>query len=358
MSDEKDKDQQTEEPSQRKLQQAREKGQVTLSRDVVNWAMFLAIGTIVALAPPLSAQLGRRLAAIIEQAHVVNLERLAASLVGEVAILLLPLLGICVIAAVAATLLQTGPLASLQKLKPKLSNVSPLSGWKRLVSMRALGEFGKGILKTVLVGVAVAWVMLPTVDELELLPGRRTEEILAMLHGLLLRIVFTGAAVMTAVALLDYLHQRFQFLKSMRMSKQEVKEEYKQTEGDPHVKGRIRQIRAERARRRMMAAVPDASVVITNPTHFAVALHYEIDQSNAPKVVAKGADVIAAKIREVATANGVPIVENPPLARLLYAAVDLDEEIPPEHYKAVAEVIGFVLRQQGKLKPRQAARPM
>jgi flagellar biosynthesis protein FlhB len=353
-----EQDQKTEQPSQRKLDEAREKGQVVLSRDVVHWAMFVAIGTVVALAPPLAARLAKKLAVIFEQAHALSLDRLGNVLFGEVAVLILPLLAVSLAAAVAATVIQTGPLAALEKLQPKFSNISLASGWKRIASMRALMEFGKGLLKMVLVGIAVIWVVLPAGGSLDLLPGMSAEALLDDIHGLLVRMALAGAAVMTAVAILDYLHQRFQFLKSMRMSKQEVKEEYKQTEGDPHVKGRIRQIRAERARKRMMAAVPDASVVITNPTHFAVALHYELEKSHAPRVVAKGADNIAAKIREVATANDVPIVENPPLARLLYAAVDIDEEVPPEHYKAVAEVIGFILRQQGKLKPRASARPI
>jgi len=353
-----EQEQKTEQPSQRKLEEAREKGQVTLSRDVVHWAMFLAIGTVVALAPPLATKLAGKLAVIIEQAPTLSLDRLGSVLFGEVAILVAPLLAVMAFAAVAATLIQTGPLASTEKLRPKFSNISPASGWQRIASLRALMEFGKGLLKMVLVGAAVTWVVLPTIGRLQLLPGTASETLLADIHGLLLRMAFGGAAVMTAIAILDYLHQRFQFMQSMRMSKQEVKEEYKQTEGDPHIKGRIRQIRTERARKRMMAAVPDASVVITNPTHFAVALHYEIEKSNAPKVVAKGADNVAAKIREVAKANDVPIVENPPLARLLYAAVEIDEEVPPEHYKAVAEVIGFILRQQGKLKPRPSARPI
>jgi flagellar biosynthetic protein FlhB len=353
-----EQDQKTEEASQRKLDEAREKGQVVLSRDVVHWAMFLAIGTVVALAPPLATQLARKLAVIFEQAPTISLDRLGHALFGEVAILVLPLLAVSLAAAVAATLLQTGPLASLDKLRPKLSNISLASGWKRIASARAFMEFGKGLLKMALVGTAAIWVVLPDGDALDLLPGVAAEALLGDIHGLLMRMVLAGAAVMTAVAILDYLHQRFQFLRSMRMSKQEVREEYKQTEGDPHIKGRIKQIRAERARKRMMAAVPDASVVITNPTHFAVALHYEIETSNAPRVVAKGADNVAARIREVAKANDVPIVENPPLARLLYSSVEIDEEVPPEHYKAVAEVIGFILRQQGKLKPRAAARPM
>jgi flagellar biosynthetic protein FlhB len=136
------------------------------------------------------------------------------------------------------------------------------------------------------------------------------------------------------------------------MSKQEVKEEYKQQEGDPFMKGKLRQIRTERARRRMMAAVPNASVIVTNPTHFAVALQYEMNSAGAPRLVAKGADLVAARIREVARAHNIPIVENPPVARALYATVELDQEVPPEHYKAVAEIISYVFRLKGKMRPR------
>ncbi|MHA1114018.1 MAG: EscU/YscU/HrcU family type III secretion system export apparatus switch protein, partial [Alphaproteobacteria bacterium] len=158
-------------------------------------------------------------------------------------------------------------------------------------------------------------------------------------------------AVVSVIAALDYLYQRYEFTKSMRMSRQDLKDELKQTEGDPHVKARLRQIRMERARRRMMAAVPDADVVITNPTHFAVALVYDTETMAAPRLTAKGADRIALRIREVAEDNEVPIVENPPLARALYAGVDLDAEVPPEHYKAVAEVIGYIMRLRGELPP-------
>ena len=153
--------------------------------------------------------------------------------------------------------------------------------------------------------------------------------------------------VMTAIAGLDYLYQRYLFMKQMKMSKQDVKDEHKQSEGDPQVKARIRKLRAERAQRRMMAAVPEADVVITNPTHYAVALMYKMEEMTAPKLVAKGVDSLAFRIRQVAEENDVPLVENPPLAWALYSAVELDEEIPPEHYKAVAEVIGYVLRLRG-----------
>ena len=161
--------------------------------------------------------------------------------------------------------------------------------------------------------------------------------------------------VMTLVAAMDFAFQKHRFTKRMRMSKQEVKDEFKQSEGDPHVKARIRKIRMERAQQRMMAAVPDADVVITNPTHYSIALQYKMDDMAAPKLVAKGVDHLAMRIREVAEANDVPLVENPPLARALYAGVDIDEEIPAEHFKAVAEVIGFIMRQRGDLPPQSQA---
>jgi flagellar biosynthesis protein FlhB len=349
-----EQEQKTEEGSQRKLDQAREKGQVALSRDVVTGFMFAAIGALVLLSPPLAASLARTTAAFFERPHQFQIDRsLLTAVLGEVGLIVAVPLALLAAAAVVGTLIQTGFLASGDKIRPKFSHISPMSGWKRIFSMRALAEFGKGLLKLVIVGAALAWVLLPVIDRLALLPGFSIEDTLRELYGFLVRMMMAGAGTMVALALLDYFHQRFQFLRSMRMSKQEVKEEYKQTEGDPHIKGRIRQIRAERARRRMMAAVPEASVVITNPTHFAVALQYEMQKSNAPKVVAKGTDLVALKIREIAKEHNVPIVENPPLARALHAAVDLDEEIPQEHYKAVAEVIGFVLRQQGKLKTPQ-----
>jgi flagellar biosynthetic protein FlhB len=157
-------------------------------------------------------------------------------------------------------------------------------------------------------------------------------------------------AVLAVIAGGDYFVQRYRFIKRHRMSKQEVKEEFRQTEGDPAVKAKIKQIRTERARRRMMAQVPDATVVIMNPTHFAVALKYESGEMAAPVCVAKGVDALALRIRDVAEENDVPVIENPPLARALYASVDLDEAVPPEHFKAVAQVIGYVMRLTGKIK--------
>ena len=158
------------------------------------------------------------------------------------------------------------------------------------------------------------------------------------------------AMVMILIAGADWFYARFAYLRKMRMTKQEVKDEQKQTEGDPMVKARLRSLRMQRARQRMMAAVPKADVVVTNPTHFACALKYDSDKMNAPTLVAKGQDFMALRIRQIATENDVPIVENAPLARALYATVELDKEIPPQHYKAVAEVISYVFRLKGKLR--------
>jgi flagellar biosynthetic protein FlhB len=166
------------------------------------------------------------------------------------------------------------------------------------------------------------------------------------------QLVVGTVAVMTVIALLDFAYQKYTFMKEQKMTKQKVKDEHKhkQSEGDPQVKARIRQLRAQRARQRMMAEVPDADVVVTNPSHYAVALKYNMEEMPAPKLVAKGMDFVAFRIREVAEENDIPIIENPPLARALYASVELDEEIPPEHYKAVGEVIGYVMRLRGELQ--------
>jgi flagellar biosynthetic protein FlhB len=181
------------------------------------------------------------------------------------------------------------------------------------------------------------------------------EDIAGEIERLVLKLLLGVLMALSVLAGLDYFYQRLNFLRSLRMSKREVKEENKQSEGDPLIKGRLRQIRMERARRRMMAAVPKASVVITNPTHFAVALKYEMGAAGAPRVVAKGKDLIALRIRDLARENDVPVVENPPLARALHAGVELDHEIPPEHYKAVAEIISYVFRLKGKIRRAEAS---
>ncbi|MGD9538050.1 MAG: flagellar biosynthesis protein FlhB [Alphaproteobacteria bacterium] len=360
MADDKDDSQKTEEPTPKRLDDARKKGQVAQSREVSSWLMLLTVAIIVvALAPGIMSDLGHVLLPFIERPHTLSvgsdgiIEGPGLALSSVLMPLAVPF-ALLVVAALATGFLQHGFLISAESLKPDFSKISPLKGLERMFSSRSLAEFAKGILKLVVVsgvGIVAIW---PEIDTIERLVAMGTAGVLDELHRLVMRLLIGVCAILAAIAALDYFYQRMQHLKQLRMSREEVREEYKQTEGDPHVKARIRQLRQERARRRMMAAVPSADVVITNPTHFAVALKYEQATMSAPRVVAKGVDLIAHRIREVAKANEVPIVENPPLARALYATVELDAEIPGEHYKAIAEIIGYVWRLKGKMKPHAA----
>lgn len=237
-----------------------------------------------------------------------------------------------------------------KKVKPSLDKISPLAGFKRLFSARSLLEFVKGLLKLGLVGTVVMAVVWPHRDDIPAMTGLPVPAALDHLHDTMLALLVAAVAVMTVIAAMDYAYQKYDHLKRLRMTKQEVRDEHKQTDGDPMIKARLRQIRADRARKRMMQAVPTADVVVTNPTHYAVALKYEMEKMNAPVMVAKGADLLAQRIRKVAEENDVTIVENPPLARALYASVEVDQEIPAEHYRAVAEVIGYVMRLKGKFR--------
>lgn len=350
MSDEApEQDSKTEDPSQKKLEDAHKKGDVAKSQEVTTWFMLLGSAIIFsALAPWTASSLSNSLSLIIMNADQFDLEGagfgdffngLALALLVTILTPLL-VLNIC---GVLANLIQHRPVWSLDPIKPKLSKISPLAGAKRLFSADALVNFGKGLFKIAIVGIVVVVVCWPERDRLDTMMTADPLLILLDFHEIGIKIFIAVLAVVTAIAAADFFYTRQKWWKRQMMTVQETREEYKQQEGDPHVKGRLRQLRQERARQRMMSSVPDATVVITNPTHFAVALKYEKDMA-APKCVAKGADAIALRIREVAKENDVPIVENPPLARALFATMDIDDTIPAEHFKAVAEVIGFVMR--------------
>jgi flagellar biosynthetic protein FlhB len=258
------------------------------------------------------------------------------------ATLALPL-GLLVLAALAGTLIQHRLVWSADSLKPKFSKISPLAGLKRMFSAQSLANFGKGLVKLGVVGSVMVALLWPQRFRLESLVQTDVLGTLMITRSLSLNMLVVVVAILFLVAAADYLFQYRQWFERQKMSIREMKEEFKQTEGDPLVKGKIRQLRQQRMRKRMMTAVPKASVIITNPTHYAVALQYERGME-APICVAKGIDLIALKIREVAGEHRIPIVENPPLARALHATVEIDEEIPAEHYKAVAEVIGYVMK--------------
>jgi flagellar biosynthetic protein FlhB len=357
MADDQDDSQKTEEPTPRKLEEARKRGQVVTSQEVKHWFVLLGGALVVAIFGPIAA---RQILAMMG-GYLTRIEQIPGDgpalveLAGRAAVdftlvLMIPLL-VLVVAAIVGSLIQHGPMLAGEGLKPKLEKISPLAGLKRQFSLRALTEFGKGILKLTIVGVIATYVVMPKLDGIERMTGLPPASILVELWQLAIRLFAAVLAVMAVIAGIDYLYQRFEFMKKQRMTKQELKDEFKQSEGDPMVKSRLRSIRMERARQRMIQAVPEADVVVTNPTHFAVAMKYDPDSMSAPKVVAKGADQIAFKIREVAEENDVAIVENPPLARALYASVEIDEEVPPEHYKAVAEVISYVFKLQRRTVP-------
>lgn len=344
----------TEEPTSKKLQDAFEKGNVPFSREVGSFLMLFFLALIVAsYAPKILRDTRSLLSYYISDADAIAVDYVGVSIilkqlaVGSVAVLAIPLLG-SVIVALAAGLLQNGIVISAESIKPKLSKISPLAGLKRMFSMKTAVEFIKNITKISIVGVVSFMAIYPELHGIQHLPNDSGLAILMFLMKLATRLTVGIAIAMFFIALFDLVYQRIQHMNSLRMTKQEIKDEYKQTEGDPVIKQRLRQLRQEKAKQRMMAEVPKSDVVITNPTHFAVALTYRPSEHQAPVVVAKGQDLIALHIRELAEENDVPVIQNPPLARALFNSTDIDEEVPLEHYEAVAKIISYVYQLKGR----------
>ncbi|WP_431858496.1 flagellar biosynthesis protein FlhB [Azospirillum sp.] len=355
MSEDADDASKTEEPTAKKLEDAHRKGNFPVSREIHNWLMMAAaLVLLIAVMPGTAAGLQRRLAFYVEHIHELTIDRGNAGMLLLRAAkdifwaLWLPVL-LLMIAGVLGSIAQTGWMVVWEKIVPNLEKISPLAGFKRVFgSINQLVELLKGIAKMAVVGGVAYLALLPMVTSVEHFTGIDVMALLAEMKELTYRLFVGVLGVLTLIAGGDLLWQRHTYNKQMKMTKQEVKDEYKQQEGDPMVKARVRQLRMERTRKRMMANVPHADVVVTNPTHYAVALKYDPESMGAPTVLAKGVDVIALKIREIAKESDVPIVENPPLARALYATVEIDEEIPGEHYRAVAELITYVFKLKGR----------
>jgi len=349
MAEEHDESDKTEDPTLKRLEDALQRGDVAKSQEVNTWfviagAALVLVGFSGSLASGLTATFRGLMANAhrvpIDQGGLINLlQKLELEVLAATAIPILLL----ALAAVGGNMIQHRLVWSAEQLKPKLSKISPIAGAKRLFSKIAVVNFAKGLVKLALIGALMLWVLWPERHRLDALVVMDVAALLDLTKSLTLKLVGSVVAVLAVMAALDYLFQYRTWYNRQKMSLREMKEEFKHSEGDPHIKARIRQIRQERTRKRMMAAVPKASVVITNPTHYAVALQYERGM-NAPVCVAKGVDNIALKIREVAAEHHIPVVENPPLARALHATVEIDREIAPDHYKAVAEVIGYVMR--------------
>jgi flagellar biosynthetic protein FlhB len=350
MAEDSDDSQKTEDPTSKRLDEARNRGQVANSREINNLLMLGVFSlSVLMFAKPAAISLWEATLPFIEQPDLVSVdfEHLIAIAWKLLAMLLIagavPLV-LAFIAALGSGYLQFGLLWSADSIMPKLDKISPLSGLKRLFSMRSLAEFVRGLLKLAVVGSVAALLIVPEVAHLNKLIGMEMVQLLGETKALLSKLLIGVVSIVAIIAAIDVIYQRMQHMREMRMSRQELKEEYKETEGDPLVKGRLRQLRMERTKRRMMAQVPHSDVVVTNPTHYAVALKYDQASMAAPKVMAKGVDKAAQRIREIAKEHNIPIVENPPLARGLHAACDVDDEVAPEFYKAVAEVISYVFR--------------
>lgn len=355
MSDE-DQSEKTEEPSERKLQDARKEGQVVQSKEIKNATTLIAGIVLIAwIAPFLMKQFTNIGAYYISHVHdirvtdPIELKIYIFSIGTEFFKLLAMPFALFIFCAIVAEVSQVGFMFTPKKIEIDPNKLNPMSGLKRMFNTQKLVDTFKDVIKIIVVTLVCYISVSPRIAAIPVLPSVSIIGTLDLLKEICVTMVFAVAILMTIVAAADWFWTRYTHRKKLRMSKQDKKDEYKQMEGDPKIKAKLHAIRMEKFRKRMLQSVPTATVVITNPTHYAVALKYDIDEMMAPLVVAKGVDFLAGKIKEIANENDVTIVENPPLARALYASVDVDEEIPPEHFKAVAEVIGYVMRLKGQL---------
>ena len=354
----------TEEPTPKKLDDARRKGDVAKSMDIPQLASLAgAFGALAIGGGWFLRDMAMALLPFIAHPESIELSGQGAVVVAEhagmaAAPLVLTVLAAAGLAGVAGNVMQSGLILTGEKMKPDPKKISPLEGFKRIFGLDGLMQFLKSILKIAVTGW-VAWLVLrPRAAELSALATMEPAAILPLSGDLMRALFYAVLAFLGLTAGLDWFWQRQRFIARMRMTREELKEEFKQSDGDPHVKAKQRQIRAERSRRRMMQNVPNATVVIMNPTHYAVALRYEAGETAAPECVAKGLDDLALRIRALAEESGVPAIGDPPLASALSAAVDVDEQIPEAHFEAVAKIIGFVMSaaQRRAVPPR--ARPL
>ncbi|WP_454717309.1 flagellar biosynthesis protein FlhB [Caulobacter segnis] len=361
MADDSDPESKTEEPSAKKLSDARAKGDVVKSADIAQLASLAGAVSVILIAGGwLTRDLANALYPFIAHAGTIELSSGGAMLVMKQAVMaaMPPLVLVMVVASalgVVANVAQTGFMLTPDKLKPELSKLDPMKGLGRIFGMQGMIQFAKSIVKIAVTAI-IAWMVLkPNVGEVRNLVGMDVVTMIPEAIKLSKKLLIMVIIFLVATSAFDWFIQRQQFMKRMRMTLQEVKDEFKQSDGDPHIKGKRRQIQMQRSRQRMMQAVPKATVVVMNPTHYAVALKYEPGETPAPMCVAKGVDELALKIRAIAEEHGVPVLEDPPLARALHASVEVDEEIPVEHFEAVAKVISFIMNGK-KPQARQPAR--
>lgn len=343
----------TEKPTPKRRSEARERGQVAKSTELSSFGvltagllcMWLLGGTIFT---QITSMLSTSLNSVAEtRLNIADVQNISVNTMGNFFKIIFPFLAATAVMAIIMNIAQTGFMIATQRIKPDLKKMNPIQGLKKFVSMRMLVDILKNTGKIVFVGM-IAYLVL--VDEVKNFPnlgklGSLAATLLYILN-ICMRIFMWGVFALLILAIADYAYQKYDFEKNLKMSKQEIKDEFKQTEGDPQVKGRIRQMQREAAQKRMMTSVPEADVVITNPTHLAIALVYKAGEMDAPQVLAKGQNKVAEKIKQIAEENQVPIVEDKPLAQALYKAVEVGQSIPYEMFEAVASLLAHVYRQQ------------
>jgi flagellar biosynthesis protein FlhB len=338
----------TEQATSKRRQDAREKGQVAKSRELASVAI---LGACLLYFYFDASVMANRLMDIMKMSFrtsgqltitIDTVQSLLLNRVFQIFILLGPFLLIVLLAGFVVNIFQVGFLFSSEAITPKFSKIDPIQGFLRLFSLRSLVEFCKVILKMAVVGIVAYLTIKNEIKMILPLIDLNVSDILSFVGKVSFKILYTTCWVLVILAILDYAYQRWEHERSLKMSKQEIKEENRQTDGDPLIKGRIKRLQREIARKRMMAAVPKADVVITNPTHLAVAIRYQPETMNAPCVVAKGADFLAERIKEIARNSGVPVIENKAVAQVLYKMVPVEQNIPINLYKAIAEILAYV----------------
>jgi flagellar biosynthesis protein FlhB len=344
----------TEKPTPKRRNEAKKKGQVARSNDmngaVVMMASLMALGSF---GPKLARNLetsmyhGLTLISTPEVVSEKGLGNLLATTFKSAGEAMLPIAAVCMIAGVLVNVVQVKPRLNLQAIKPDPKKLNPAAGLKRLFSPSSAFEAGKGVVKVLVMTAVVASALLPKLDDMAGSVGMSPQDLMNTLAGTIMTIAKRAAVAYLVIAVIDYIWQRHRHEKSLKMSKEDIKEESKSQNVAPEVRAAIRRKQIQAARARMMAAVPQADVVVTNPTHFAVALKYD-GTKEAPEVLAKGPDLVAKQIRQIAEEHGVPVIEDPPLARSLYAAVEVGQQIPEEFFAAVAQLLAFVYRVAGR----------
>ena len=349
MADGQDKESKTEEPTEKKISDAVEKGNVPRSREISVFASLLGILTAAAFfIGPRTTELASNILILIDHpgGFSVDGSNEALQLLWAVSMqmggFLIPIISVLTLSGLAAAFFQNAPSFALDQITPKWSRISPAAGWKRIFSGRGFIEFGKSLFK--FGAITIVCIIMMNANRAAIVNAMFSDPsaLPALVLSLVMKLVSAVCVTIVLLVVADIVWSRLRWRSDLRMTRQEVKDELKQSEGDPVVKSRLRSLARDRARRRMIGAVPKATVVIANPTHYAIALKYDRAKGGAPLVVAKGADLIALRIREMATKHSIPIVEDKPLARALYDAVEVDQWIPPEFYRAVAKILHFL----------------